>query len=177
MGEFFQWLFGKAPDIIREAARSPLGLAALSVLVLGIVGVLLFREAAGQPKLVAFAMITGGLLGFLMLVVVFASSPTTPDTKEEADRNTCAHYAASAVADYKRMMEIPKCQDYTTTLFLLDGNQLIKVTSLGVSQFHHRGRTGRVKCAMLTSNNVGRGRNDQARAAYGEAIALNKEGR
>ena len=65
MGEIFKGFLDKAPDIIGKAAQSPLGLAALSVLVLGIVGVLLFRDAAGKLKLVAFAMITGGFLGFM----------------------------------------------------------------------------------------------------------------
>jgi hypothetical protein len=75
MGEFFKGLFDKAPDIIGKAAQSPLGLVALSVLVLGIVGVFLFRNAAGKVKLAAFAVITGGFLGFLALVVAFASNP------------------------------------------------------------------------------------------------------
>jgi hypothetical protein len=81
--------------------------------VLGIVGAFLFRNVAGKLKLAAFTMITGGLLGLFII----ASIQTIPEA--EADRNTCADYAASALADYKRMMEIPKCQDYTTTIFFL----------------------------------------------------------
>jgi hypothetical protein len=38
---------------------------------------------------------------------------TPPSGSED---QTCARYAASAFADYKRMMEIPQCQDYTTFL-------------------------------------------------------------
>jgi hypothetical protein len=60
MGDIFKEFLDKAPDIIDKAAQSPLGLAALSVLVLGIVGAFLFRNAAGKLKLAAFAMITGG---------------------------------------------------------------------------------------------------------------------
>ncbi len=66
--DIFKELLDKAPDVIDKAAQSPLGLAALSVLVLGIVGVLLFRKATGKLKLVAFAMITSGFLGFMALV-------------------------------------------------------------------------------------------------------------
>jgi hypothetical protein len=42
MGDIFKEFLDKAPDIIDKAAQSPLGLAALSVLVLGIVGAFLF---------------------------------------------------------------------------------------------------------------------------------------
>ena len=66
MGEFFQGLFDKAPDIIGKAAQSPAGLAALSVLVLGVVGVIFFHDDTGGLKLLAFAMMTGGFLGFLV---------------------------------------------------------------------------------------------------------------
>jgi hypothetical protein len=78
MGEVFKGLLDKASNIIGKAAENPLGLAALSVLVLGVVGVLLFRQAAGKLKLVAFAMITAGLLGLF----VFAANSTKIDTPE-----------------------------------------------------------------------------------------------
>jgi len=75
VGEIFKEFFDKAPDIIGKAAQSPLGLVALSVLVLGAVGFLLFRNAAGKLKLGAFAMITGGFLAFMALVFIFAGNP------------------------------------------------------------------------------------------------------
>jgi cation transporter-like permease len=65
MGGILKKLIDKSPDIIGKAAQGPLGLASLSVLVSGIVGVYLFRDAAGAQKLLAFAMMTGGFLGFL----------------------------------------------------------------------------------------------------------------
>ena len=67
VSEVFKEFVDKAPDIIGKAVQSPLGLAALSVLVLGIVVFLLFREAAGKHKLVAFMLITGGFLGLSSL--------------------------------------------------------------------------------------------------------------
>jgi hypothetical protein len=65
VSEVFKEFVDKAPDIIGKAVQSPLGLAALSVL--GIVVFLLFREAAGKHKLVAFMLITGGFLGLSSL--------------------------------------------------------------------------------------------------------------
>jgi hypothetical protein len=56
-------------------------------------------------------------VAFLGLFII-VSNPNT-DRIPEAAADACAHYAASALADYKRMMEIPKCQDYTTTLFFI----------------------------------------------------------
>lgn len=69
-------LFEKAPDIIHEAAQSPLGVASLSILVLGVLVFLLFRGAAEKLRLFALATITASLLGFVALVFVFASNPT-----------------------------------------------------------------------------------------------------
>ena len=68
MDEIFKALFDKAPDIIHEAAQSPLGLASLIVLVLGTLGFLLFRNAAGKLKLLALAMLAGNFLGLVGLV-------------------------------------------------------------------------------------------------------------
>ena len=82
--EFFKGIFDKAPDIIREAAQSPLGLASLIVLVLGVVGAFLFRNVAGKLKLAAFAMITGGLLGLF----IFASNPKPPPNLPPPDKNS-----------------------------------------------------------------------------------------
>src|SRR5436305_1174710 len=107
MGEIFKGLLDKAPDIIGKAAENPLGLAALSVLVLGIVGVLLFREAAGKPKLLALAMITGGFLGFMALVFVFASNPKRatillqPD-KTNTEKTALGKQAAARLAEGER---------------------------------------------------------------------------
>jgi hypothetical protein len=51
MGEIFREFFDKSSDIIREAGQSSLAFAALCVLVIGIVGVLLFRKDIGKLKL------------------------------------------------------------------------------------------------------------------------------
>ena len=66
MGGILKKRLDKAPDIIGKAAQSPAGLAALSVLVLGVVGVIFFHDDTGGLKLLAFAMMTGGFLGFLV---------------------------------------------------------------------------------------------------------------
>jgi hypothetical protein len=85
MDEFFKGLLDKAPDIIGKAAQSPLGVASLSVLVLGTLAFLLFRDATGKLKLAALAMITG-FLGFLVKVVIVASNPTRTDNPEPEPR-------------------------------------------------------------------------------------------
>jgi hypothetical protein len=69
----------------------------------------LFRIASEKLKLAALAMIIAALIGLF----IFANS----NTGQIPEAETCAHYADSAVADYKRMMEIPKCQE-NTTLFI-----------------------------------------------------------
>jgi ABC-type branched-subunit amino acid transport system permease subunit len=75
MGEVFKEFVDKVPEIIDKAAQS-LALASLSVLVLGALGFLLFRNATGKLKLAAFAMMTAGLLGLF----TFAANSTKIDT-------------------------------------------------------------------------------------------------
>jgi high-affinity Fe2+/Pb2+ permease len=86
MGDIFKEFLDKASGIIRESAQSPLGLVALSVLVLGIVGAFLFRNAAGKLKLAAFAMITAGLLGVIAFVFVSPSSPKLNQSLVQDDK-------------------------------------------------------------------------------------------
>jgi hypothetical protein len=84
VGEIFKGFLDKVPNIIDKAAQSPLGVASLSVLVLGALGFLLFRQASGKLKLLALAMITGGFLG---LVFIFASNPKPPPSLPQRDKN------------------------------------------------------------------------------------------
>ena len=65
MGEILNELFKQGPDIIGKAAQSPLGLASLGVLVLGALGFLLLRDAAGKRKLLVLAIIPYSLLRYL----------------------------------------------------------------------------------------------------------------
>jgi hypothetical protein len=126
VGEIFKEFFDKAPDIIDKAAQSPLALASLIVLVLGVVGAFLFRNVAGKLKLAAFAMITGGLLGLF----IFASNPKAPPSLPQLDSNSP-----------EKTEQIRK----QAAAKLAEGNHLYFA-----------------------------GQNDQARAAFGDAIALYK---
>jgi hypothetical protein len=66
MGEILNELFKQGPDIIGKAAQSPLRLASLGILVLGALGFLLLRDAAGKLKLLVLAMIRYSLLRYLL---------------------------------------------------------------------------------------------------------------
>jgi hypothetical protein len=80
MDEFFKGLLDKAPDIIGKAAQSPLGVASLIVLGVCVLAFLLFRDAAGNLKLEAFAITC--VVGILVLVVIFSSNSTKVDNPE-----------------------------------------------------------------------------------------------
>jgi hypothetical protein len=80
--EFLQKLLDKAPDIIGKAAESPLGLASLSVLVLGALAGFLFHKDPGKFKVAAFAMFTGTVLGFIALLVVPAHPPEPVNNRQ-----------------------------------------------------------------------------------------------
>jgi hypothetical protein len=81
VSEFVKELLDKAPDIIGKAAQSPLGLASLSVLVLGALAGFLFHKDAGKFKVAAFAMVVGAVLGFIALFVVPAHPPEPADNR------------------------------------------------------------------------------------------------
>ena len=81
VSEFLKELLDKAPDIIGKAAQSPLGLASLSVLVLGALAGFLFHKDAGKFKVAAFAMVVGAVLGFIALFVVPAHPPEPADNR------------------------------------------------------------------------------------------------
>lgn len=102
MGDFFKGLLDKAPDIIGKAGESPLALAALCVLVFGVVGVLLFRSAAGKLKLLALAMIA-----VLALVFVLTSNPKPPlppqPRKSSPEKTALGNQAATKLADAARL--------------------------------------------------------------------------
>ncbi len=71
-------LLKQAPKVIREAAKSPLGIAALFILVIGAVGVTFFQGAADNwIKLAAYLMLIGGCLAFGLLAFRGASSKPT----------------------------------------------------------------------------------------------------
>jgi hypothetical protein len=82
-----------------------LGVTSLCVLVLGALGFLLFQEAAGKLKLVALAMITGGFLGFVALVFIFASNPKPPPQpgKNLQEKTALEEQAAAKLAEGERL--------------------------------------------------------------------------
>lgn len=81
--------------IIREAAKSPLGVTALIVLVLGVVVVILFKDAGERYRLAAFVLLLLGLAGFGYSIKTEAEVKTNLD---------CSDYSKLSSE------EIEKCQ-------------------------------------------------------------------
>ena len=82
-------LFENAPEIIREAAKSPLGLFALMILVLAILGFFFFREASERTRIAIFALMFTGVVSFgiAIFAVPPASEPMVPKgTIENLDK-------------------------------------------------------------------------------------------
>lgn len=57
-------LFENVPEIIGEAAKSPLGLFALMILVLAILGFFFFREASERTRIAIFVLMFTGVVSF-----------------------------------------------------------------------------------------------------------------
>jgi O-acetyl-ADP-ribose deacetylase (regulator of RNase III) len=69
-------LIDKAPEIIREAARSPLGLLALVVLLLSLLALIFFYDASEQIRLIIFVLILIAAAFFVAKVFQIAASAT-----------------------------------------------------------------------------------------------------
>jgi hypothetical protein len=57
-------LIDKLPDIIREAAQSPLGIVALLVIAFSVLAFFFFRGATEKTRILIFSMLFLGVLGF-----------------------------------------------------------------------------------------------------------------
>jgi tetratricopeptide (TPR) repeat protein len=159
MNEVFKELFSKASDIIREAAQNPLGLASLSALILGALGLFLFRSAAGKLKLLALAMITAGLLGLTALVAIYASNPNPVSGPPQPD------IVARALADGRRLYFAGK-SDEAIAVHLGAIEASIRLSD----------RTGQAKLRKsLADFQCLIGHDNEARANYGKALVLYKQ--
>jgi tetratricopeptide (TPR) repeat protein len=152
MGEVFKEFVDKVPAIIREAAQSPLALASLIVLVLGGVVAYLFRNTAGRQQLLAFAMIIVGLLGLF----AFASNLPKPNN----------HESGQAKPDIPAPVPME-----------IDNSERKPGTSEAQPEQLTKEKTEQIRkqaAAKLADGERLRlaGQNDQARAAYSDALAF-----
>jgi len=90
-----QKLFEKAPNIIKEAAKSRLGVFALIILTLAATGVLFFQNASEPVKLTAFAMIVVSLGMFVIALLKITTDKQSVDAEindakkaAETEKNT-----------------------------------------------------------------------------------------
>lgn len=75
MNEFFS----NAPDIIREASQSPLGVLSLMILVLAVLGVLFFRRASERTRVTIFVLMFLGVASFgIAISLVQRKEPPAP---------------------------------------------------------------------------------------------------
>lgn len=65
-----------APDIIREAAKSPLGIFALMILLLGVIALAFFRKASEKTRIGIFVLI---FVGVVMFGVAIAQKSAVPE--------------------------------------------------------------------------------------------------
>jgi hypothetical protein len=72
-------LFENAPEIISAAAKSPLGLFALMILVLAVLGFFFFRQASERTRVTIFVLIFVGVVAF-GIAIFSASSPPSNES-------------------------------------------------------------------------------------------------
>jgi 8-oxo-dGTP pyrophosphatase MutT (NUDIX family) len=99
MSDYIGRIIDKAPTLIRESAKSPLGLLALVVLLVSILALALFATASEVVRLVIFLLILAGagLFAFSLLQIASreqTSRPTPPPTAEPVAAITYDQVAA-----------------------------------------------------------------------------------
>jgi hypothetical protein len=73
--------FKNLPAIIQEAAKSPLGIAALVILLLSGLAYVFFRNAHEKVRIVIFLSMLSGLLVFSLIVIYLYLVQTPPPPK------------------------------------------------------------------------------------------------
>jgi len=96
-------LFENAPKIIEQAAKSPLGLFALMILVLAVLGYFFFKESSEITRLIIFIMMFSGvcIFGFAIFRAVPEKGPITPVPVVEPARQ---HDLDRAGTDMKQVL-------------------------------------------------------------------------
>lgn len=100
-------LFENAPKIIGEASKSPLGLFALMILVLAVLGFFFFRKALERTRIAIFILMFTGVVSFG--IAIFHAVPTEPepmgfkDTIENLDKKELTRRQAELEEKLRKM--------------------------------------------------------------------------
>ncbi len=80
-----------APRIIEEAARSTLGILALMILALSVLGFFFFRRSSERTRTVVYLLLFVGVASFSVATVRSASSPAPPSETDTTPRSDSRH--------------------------------------------------------------------------------------
>lgn len=100
-------LFENAPKIIGEASKSPLGLFALMILVLAVLGFFFFRKALERTRIAIFMLMFTGVVSFG--IAIFHAVPPEPepmvskDTIENLDKKELTRRQAKLEEKLRKM--------------------------------------------------------------------------
>lgn len=71
-------LFDKASAIIEQAAKSPLGIAALIILAVSFIAYMFFRKAGEKARIIIFLSILVGFVGLCVAILIISRQPAPP---------------------------------------------------------------------------------------------------
>ncbi len=158
--------------IIRESAKSPLGISALAIAVLSLIGVLFFREASVEVKIAIYALMFAGFAGFVLLAFRRHGAGDTQHHKTEEIQPT-----EQSEKGGLRAKGDEKLEDAENLRLSWRNDQARSAYEEARTLYKQVGdRLGEAN-VLLGLGDLERtlGRNDQARAAYTEARMLFKQ--
>ncbi len=97
-------LIKHAAEIIKQAAESPLGIAALIIIIVSVIAILFFRKSSEKTRMVIFIFIIIGFLGFGLAI-----SNILPLTSHKSLRQALENYSYELgwIDNNKRTFYIP----------------------------------------------------------------------
>ena len=123
-------LSAQLPAIIGEAAKSPLGIFALMIISLAILGFFFFKEASEKTRIAIFSMLFVGVAAFGLSIVraTSAAEPAAPEADAGVDPSI-ESILGTWTADVS--YSPPKSFRETFTFALFGGNLMATPTYLG----------------------------------------------
>jgi hypothetical protein len=120
MDNFFQYL----PNIIQEAAQSPLGLFALMVIILSVLGFVFFRKSSEKIRAGMFILMFIGVVSFGAVFLSATTNIIAENTASPSQTSISNSATDSTYPPYKQGLE---AKPFTSAIIALSDSSTVKV--------------------------------------------------
>lgn len=135
-------LIRRAPEVIQEAAKSPLGLFALMILVLAVLAFFFFREASERTRVAIFALMFCGVAAFGYAILRVIPDNLHQVCYEDMESVTNAHNIRFLQLTARCTHNPPRVNDEVSVEFTIQnvGNKPIAILETWVAAYDPKNR-------------------------------------